>query len=124
MYIKVEVDGFEELKNMCWSGALHTLRKIEEADLEVDFIAYLEDVFYDDIPTDTEINDFIWFDDEMIYEALGLDNDGNVIDEEKEELEDAFGIFCSSTDCDNCKYKNCISMIECRECFEEDRKTK
>ena len=34
----------------------------------------LEDVFCDNIPSETEVNDFLWFDDEYIFESLEIEN--------------------------------------------------
>lgn len=34
----------------------------------------LEDVFYDNIPDETQLNDFLWFDDEYIFEDLEIEN--------------------------------------------------
>ena len=45
---------------------------------------YLEEVFSDDIPTETEVNDFIWFEDDAIFEALDI----NLEDEEELEEEE------------------------------------
>ena len=49
--------GFNELQETCWSGAVDTLNTISKHDKEDEFMQYLEEVFYDDIPTDF-VNDF------------------------------------------------------------------
>lgn len=64
--------SFEDLKRNCWSGALNTLSTIEEEGKEEELMNYLEDIFYDSTPTMTDLNDFLWFDDESIYDALGI----------------------------------------------------
>ena len=74
--------SFEDLMNNCWSGAISTLKKIEEEGKEEELMNYLEDIFYDSTPTMTDLNDFLWFDDESIYDALGI------IEEEEEEEEE------------------------------------
>ena len=76
--------GFNELQETCWSGAVDTLNTISKHDKEDEFMQYLEEVFYDDIPTDTEVNDFLWFNDDGIFEALDI----NLDDEESEEEEE------------------------------------
>ena len=63
--------SFEDLKDECWSGAIDTLQKIEEEGKEDELIKLLLDIFAD-IPTETEINDFLWFEDSYIYENLGI----------------------------------------------------
>ena len=71
--------SFEDLKNNCWSGAVDTLQVIEENGKEEELMLLLDEIFLESIPTMTEVNDFLWFDDEMIYESLGI------IEEEEEE---------------------------------------
>ena len=55
--------SFEDLKKECWSGAVDTLQKIEEEGKEDELMELLQDIFTD-IPTETELNDFLWFDDD------------------------------------------------------------
>lgn len=80
MYVKIEMDDFRTLKNNSWSGALDTLEDIEEADKEDELMYLLEEIFTDTIPTETEVNDFLWFERDYIYESLGLDENGCLID--------------------------------------------
>ena len=79
MYVKIEMD-YRTLKNNSWSGALDTLKDIEEADKEDELMYLLEEIFTDIIPTETEVNDFLWFERDYIYESLGLDENGRLID--------------------------------------------
>ena len=61
------------LKNFkAWSGAKDTLNKLIELDKceELEFI--LEDLFPNGM-TETQLNDLLWFDDEWIYETLGIE---------------------------------------------------
>ena len=83
MYIKKEID-FEDLRNICWCGAIDTLNTIEENWKEDELIGLLEDVFWDEIPTDTEVNDFLWFESETIFDALGITEDEEEYGEEEE----------------------------------------
>lgn len=78
LIVKQEMD-FNDLMNNCWSGALNTLSTIAEEGKEEELMNHLEDIFYDSTPTMTELNDYLWFEDEMIYESLGI------IEEEEEE---------------------------------------
>lgn len=81
MYVKIKMDDFRTLKNNSWSGALDTLNDIEEADKEDELMYLLEEVvFADTIPTETEVNDFLWFERDYIYESLGLDENGCLIE--------------------------------------------
>ena len=79
MYVKIEMD-YRTLKYNSWSGALDTLKDIEEADKEDELMYLLEEIFTDTIPTETEVNDFLWFERDYIYENLGLDENGCLID--------------------------------------------
>ena len=76
--------GFSELQESCWSGAVDTLNTISKHDKEDEFMQYLEEVFSDDIPTETEVNDFLWFEDDAIFEALDI----NLEDEKETEEEE------------------------------------
>lgn len=66
--------SFEDLKKECWSGAVDTLQKIEEEGKEDELMELLQDIFTD-IPTETEMNDFLWFDDDYIYDQLGIEEE-------------------------------------------------
>lgn len=66
--------SFEDLKKECWSGAVNTLQKIEEEGKEDELMELLQDIFTD-IPTETELNDFLWFDDDYIYDQLGIEEE-------------------------------------------------
>lgn len=81
MYIKKEID-FEDLRNICWCGAIDTLNTIEENGKEDWLIDLLEDVFWDEIPTDTEVNDFLWFDTATIFDVLNIAEDEEEDEEE------------------------------------------
>lgn len=72
MYVKIEMD-YRTLKNNSWSGALDTLKDIEEADKEDELMYLLEEIFNGEIPTETEVNDFLWHDRNYIYELLGIE---------------------------------------------------
>lgn len=102
MYIKIEMD-FDTLYNNSWSGAINTLNTIRENDKEDELMDLLEEIFYEDIPTETQVNDFLWFEDEYIFECLEINEDD---DEE-------FLSFCEDHKCDDCKYKDCQTMHYC-----------
>ena len=81
MYIKRDYD-FDELFQNSWNGAIDTLKEIEKNDKEEELMEYLEFVFEGDVPTETEVNDFLWFESDEIYEYLGMSDN-----EESEEEE-------------------------------------
>ena len=78
MEIIKEVSDFYELRDNSWSGALDTLRDIENADKEEELMQHLEEVFMDRTPSETEVNDYLWHDRQYVYEAVGLDSDGEL----------------------------------------------
>ena len=61
------------LKNFkAWSGAKDTLNKLIELD-KCDDLEFILDDLYPDGLTDTQLNDILWFEDEWIYEILGIE---------------------------------------------------
>ena len=74
MYITVKEEmDFNDLMNNCWSGAIATLQKVEEEGKEEELMMLLEEITH--TPSITEINDILWFDNEMIFESLGIEED-------------------------------------------------
>lgn len=67
------IDTFDELYDLCWSGAIQRLDEIRDLNLKDEFMEYLSDrLSYSKDLTLTDINDFIWFDcDEWIEEHKG-----------------------------------------------------
>lgn len=57
-----------------WSGAKDTLNKLIELDKCEELEAVLEDIYPDGI-SETQLNDILWFDDEWIFETLGIEED-------------------------------------------------
>ena len=86
MYIKQDMD-FNDLMENCWSGAIDTLKTIEEHDKEDELMAHLEEQWLDEVPTMTEINDYLWFEDTEIFECLGISEAEDEEEEDEEESE-------------------------------------
>ena len=65
-----------------WSGAVNTLDDIRKAGekYEKALDALAEQLFStgENVPTITDINDWLWHDRSSIYEAIGLDENGEV----------------------------------------------
>lgn len=127
MEIRKEINDFYELADMVWSGAIDTIADIQNANKENEFMTFLEMVFCDDVPTDTEVNDFIWFERDYIYENIGLTKNGNLPEDEMEEtlnesiesleLENDFEEFCQ--DCDRCILNEiCSTCRDCQDVFD------
>ena len=133
MEIRKEINDFYELEKMCWSGAVDTIADIQNANKEDEFMNFLEAVFCDEVPTDTEVNDFIWHDRDYIYENIGLTENGELIEDEEPEEEmvetlnksieslivsDNFEEFCG--DCEECICNEiCSTMDDCEALFED-----
>lgn len=88
MEIIKEINRFEELYSNSWSGALDTLKDIIDAGKEDELMELLEDTFYGETPTETEVNDFLWFEREYIYESLGLDENGELPSDDDDDEDD------------------------------------
>ena len=130
MEIRKEINGFYELADMVWSGAVDTISDIQNANKEDEFMDLIENVFCNELPTDTEINDFIWFERDFIYENIGLTENGNLPEDEMEEVlnesiesledEEEFDDFCDCNDCDTCVFNNiCSTVDDCKALFED-----
>lgn len=128
MEIRKEINDFYALADMVWSGAVDTIKDIQNANKEDEFMNFLEMEFFEDIPTDTEVNDFIWFERDRIYENLGLTENGELPEEEAGEtlnesinrliVSDDFDEFCD--DCGGCICNEICSIIEdCEALFED-----
>ena len=128
MEIKKEINDFYALADMVWSGAVDTIADIQNANKEDEFMNLLEMEFCDEVPTDTAVNDFIWFERDYIYENIGLTENGELAGDKLEEtlndsidslmVEDSFEDFCG--DCDICICNEiCSTMDDCKALFED-----
>lgn len=74
------VDSFE-----FWSGGKDTVDDVRRAEKMDELQELIEEQFSDRIPSDTEINDFVWFERGYIYSQLGLDENGKLPEDEEED---------------------------------------
>lgn len=89
MRIAREFD-FRDLQYNCWECD-DLLNAVSDADMEDALMDLLEEVFNSDVPTLTEVNDFLRFDDEFIYTTLGIHSpyeDDEEEDEDDDDLDD------------------------------------
>lgn len=83
-----DTNDFYNLFENSWSGARDTLEDIIKAEKEEEFMDLLDMYFgTEEELTDTELNDFIWFERDTIYEDLGLDENGELKTEEDDDEE-------------------------------------
>ena len=66
---------FNSLMSLCWSGAVDTLNRIYDNNMEAKFMELLNEVFEDESPSLTEVNDYLWFESDEIFEYLGISED-------------------------------------------------
>lgn len=64
-----------------WGQARQILDRILEEDKGEEFERFLEDIYCGEMPREVDINDFLAYDWETIYEALGISDE----DEDEEE---------------------------------------
>lgn len=71
-----------------WSGAKDTVKDVREARKMDELQFLIEEQFADNEtpPTETEINDFVWFERDFIYNQLGLDENGELLDKDEDEV--------------------------------------
>lgn len=69
-----------DIYNTAWSGARDTVERIEDEGKGDEFVSLIEELYPEGIDR-TALNDLLWFDDEWVFESLG-------IKEEEEESED------------------------------------
>lgn len=67
-----------------WSGAKDRVEGLDSDTLER-LGQHIEEVFGfdEELPTDTAINDYVWFEWDSICEAIGIDDDGNPVGSEE-----------------------------------------
>ena len=96
MEVKKEISNVYELLENSWSGGYTTVKGILEIDSEnnTDYgerlFQHIEEVFScdEDVPSETTVNDYLWFETQAIYEAIGLNSNGEIpslVDEAREE---------------------------------------
>lgn len=59
-----------------WSGAVDTKERIIEEGKAKDFDYLIEELYPDGL-TETQLNDILWFDDDWIFESLGIETEDN-----------------------------------------------
>ena len=92
MKVTVERYGWDDYKENAWGGAISTLNEIEAQDKENEAVEIIEEYMSEDvlgyIPSETEVNDFIWFNLSNIMRLYDNEDDSDYNDEEYEEDEE------------------------------------
>ena len=82
MRIAREFD-FRNLQYNCWDCE-DVLEAVSNANKEDDLMMLLEDVFNEEVPTLTEVNDLLRFDGDWVLESLGINPEDNENDDDEE----------------------------------------
>lgn len=86
MVVTTELNTWQELFRNSWAGALDTLREIEEQGREEEALDILEELFdpavWGKIPSETDVNDYIWFD---LADHMNLYGDDDEEDEDDDD---------------------------------------
>ena len=67
--VECDLDQFD-----AWSGGKDTLDVLIDKGVCNEVQSFIEEVFCDEIPTETQINDFLWFERDAIAEHLGYED--------------------------------------------------
>lgn len=95
MYREMSLNNFE-----AWGGAIDTLNRVKEEG-KVELLEQVFEELYPDGMSETEINDILAFDDDWVFDTLGIDN----YDEEfnSDDFADMYACdfsgFCSGASC-------------------------
>ena len=82
--VQRELD-FNDLMDECWSGAIDTLNTVYENNKEEELMSLLALDCFSGTPDLTDVNDLLWFEDEWIFEMLGINTDDKEDEEDEED---------------------------------------
>jgi hypothetical protein len=75
----------QTLRNFdAWSGAKETKQRILDENKEDEFDSLIEE-FYPDGISDTQLNDILWFEEDWVFESLGISDEEEDEDNDEEE---------------------------------------
>ena len=123
-YVETSLENFE-----AWSGGRDTLEVLIEKGLCDTVENILNDIYADEAPTDTEINDTLWFSRDEIAEWCGFSSwealeNGEEEEEETEEKEadNNFSRWCNENypACQGCPYEKLRGLADCEAAYYHD----
>ena len=123
-YVETSLENFE-----AWSGGRDTLEVLIEKGLCDTVENILNDIYADEAPTDTEINDTLWFSRDEIAEWCGFSSwdaleygEEEEEETEEEEADNNFSRWCGnqSRDCSGCPYQKLNGMGDCETAYYHD----
>ena len=87
--VAIEKNDWYDYRESAWGGALNTLDEIEAQGKENEAVEIIEEYMSEDtlgyIPSETEVNDFIWFNLSDIMHLYDEDEDDDEEEDEEEE---------------------------------------
>ena len=127
-YVETSLENFE-----AWSGGRDTLEVLIEKGLCDTVEACLEEDLnsYGEMPDDTAINDFLWFERDVIANYCGFSSwealENGEEEEEEETVEEEaeennFSRWCGnqSRDCSGCPYQKFLHLSDCETAYYHD----
>ena len=126
-YVETSLENFE-----AWSGGRDTLEVLIEKGLCDTVEACLEEDLnsYGEMPDDTAINDFLWFERDAIanycgfssWEALENGEEEEEEETEEEEAENNFSRWCNENypACQGCPYEKLRGLADCEAAYYHD----
>ena len=127
-YVETSLENFE-----AWSGGRDTLDVLIEKGLCDTVEACLEEDLnsYGEMPDDTAINDFLWFERDVIanycgfssWEALENGEEEEEEETEEEEADNNFSRWCNENypACQGCPYEKLRGLADCEAAYYHDR---
>ena len=91
MFVKTEIDDFNAIAAMVWSGAVDVCNEIIMQKREKEAMCLIEEMFLEEIPTETQLNDFIWFtlgDLMHLWDEEDAEEDEEDAEEDEEDAEE------------------------------------
>lgn len=86
----VYTQEFDAYNFQAWSGGKDTLDDVINAGKAEELESLIEDMFDpENPPTMTDVNDWLWFDRDTIYEYLGMSEESEDEESEDEESEES-----------------------------------
>lgn len=78
MYINVTTSNdwdFDDLQNNAWGGATNTLEEVQNHEKEDELMELLDELYPDGVD-ETDLNDFLAYEDDYIFQNLDIDLGG------------------------------------------------
>ena len=88
MFVKTEIDDFKAIAVMAWSGAVDVCKEIIMQHRENEAMCLIEEIFAETMPTETQLNDFIWFELGDLMNLWGIEDDDEDDAEDDDEDEE------------------------------------